>query len=73
MTHQVRSILPDKRSWHHEQTTPDFFDFMHHYEGASSEVWHTEVDYLDIHFAEESEKCESMEHYDKSLAFWLHF
>jgi hypothetical protein len=44
-----------------------------HYEGASSEVWHAEVDTLDIHFAGESEKCESMEHYEKSLAFWSQF
>ena len=45
------------------------FFFIPHYEGASSEVWHAEVDTLDVHFAGESEKCESMEHYEKSLAF----
>ncbi len=74
MTHRVHSILPNKRSRHHEHTIPIFSSFLiHHYEGASSEVWHAEVDYLSVHFAGESEKQESMEHYDESLAFWLHF
>ena len=41
--------------------------------GAFSEVWHAEVDTLDVHFARESEKCESLEHYEKSLAFRLQF
>ncbi len=31
------------------------------------------MDQLDIHFARKSEKCERMEHCDKSLAFRLHF
>ena len=70
MTHQVRSILPDKRSRRHEQTTPFF---LHHYGGAAYEVWHADVDYSNVHFAGESEKWESMVHYDKSLDFWLHF
>ena len=52
---------------------PIFSFLLHHYGGAFSEVWHAEVDYMSIHFAGESEKWESMEHYDKSLAFWLHF
>ncbi len=56
-----------------EQTTPIFFFWIYHDNGASSEVWHAEVDYLNVHFAGESEKWERMEHYDKSLAFWLHF
>ncbi len=50
---------------------PQFF--LHHYGGASSEVWHAEVDYLNVHFAGEWEKWESMVHYDESLAFWLYF
>ncbi len=48
-------------------------NFLHHYGGASSEVWHAEVAYLNVHFAGESEKWESMVHYDESLAFQLHF
>ncbi len=56
-----------------EQTTPFFFFLIHHDNGASSEVWHAEVDYLNIHFARESEKWERMEHYEKSLAFQPHF
>jgi hypothetical protein len=72
MTHRMRSSLPDKRSRRHEHTTPIFI-FLHipHYEGASSEVWHAETDTLEVRFAGESEKCESLEHYEKSLAFLI--
>ncbi len=52
---------------------PNLFFLLHHYGGASSEVWHAEVDYLNVHFAGESEKWERMEHYEESLAFQLHF
>jgi hypothetical protein len=50
-----------------------FLFFIHHYEGTSSVVRHAEVDTLDTHFAGESEKCESMDDYEKSLAFRLHY
>ncbi len=56
---------------------PPFFSFfekrLQAILGASSVEWHAEVDTLDVHFAAESEKCESMEHYEKSLAFRLQF
>jgi hypothetical protein len=48
LTHQVRSTLPDKRPRRWEQSIP-FFSFLHHYWGASSEVWQAEVDYLSVH------------------------
>ncbi len=41
-----------------QTTTPVFFFLIHHDNGASSEVWHAEVDYLNIHFTGESEKWE---------------
>ncbi len=43
--------------------------FFPHFEGASSEVWHAETVTLEVRFAGESEKCESFEQYEKSLAF----
>ncbi len=46
-----------------------FFFFMHQFEGASSEVWHAEVDTFIVHFAGESEEWESTEHCEESLTF----
>ena len=56
-----------------EQTTPIFFFLIHHDNGASSEVWHAEVDTSYVHFAGESEKCESMEHYEKIFGILIAF
>ncbi len=72
LIHQARPPANDKRSLHLSKP-PHFFFLIYHDNGASSELWHAEVDYLNVHFAGESEKWERMEHYDESLAFQLHF
>ncbi len=71
MTHQVPQFSLTKD--HGITSKPLQKIYTHHYKGAYLEVWHAEVDQLDVHFGRKSEKCERMEPCDKFWEIWLHF